>query len=81
MIISKIDKKLLEIVSMLEEDKHWECIITAYDYTRTKNILIARNITILKEYPFIKSFSILHSSSNALRKSLSASGFVFLGNR
>ena len=58
---TKIDKNLLSIVSMLEEDKKWECIVLAYDYQRTKNILLHRKIDILDEYLFINSFRVLIS--------------------
>ena len=44
---------------MLEEDKKWECIVKAYDFVRTKNILIHNNLEILDEYLFIKSFRVL----------------------
>ncbi len=59
MMVNKIDKMLLNIVSYLEDDKKWECIIKAYDYQRLKNILIHNKIKILNEYAFIKSFRVL----------------------
>ncbi len=59
MIKSKIDSRLLYIVSLLDEDKKWECIVHAYDYQRTKGILLHNKIKILNEYLFIKSFRVL----------------------
>jgi len=61
MIKNKIDSRLLYIVSLLDEDKKWECIVYAYDYNRTKNILLHNKIKILNEYLFIKSFRVLAS--------------------
>ena len=59
MIKNKIDSKLLYKVSLLDEDKKWECIVLANDYDRTKKILIHNKISILSEYLFIKSFRVL----------------------
>ena len=58
MIINKIDKTLLNVVSLLEDGKKWECIVKAYDYKRLKNILIHNKIEILNEYLFINSFRV-----------------------
>lgn len=59
MIKNKIDSRLLYIVSLLDEDKKWECIVHAHDYERTKGILLHNKIKILNEYLFIKSFRVL----------------------
>lgn len=61
MIKSKIDSRLLYIVSLLDEDKKWECIVHANDYQRTKSILLHNKIKILNEYLFINSFRVLAS--------------------
>lgn len=58
MIKSKIDQNLFYIVSLLDEDKKWECIVHANDFSRTKNILKQKKIEILNEYLFIKSFRV-----------------------
>ena len=60
---NKIDKMLLNIVSSLADDKKNECIVKAYDFDRTKNILIHRNIHIIDEYLFIKSFRVMLTKS------------------
>ncbi len=59
MNLRKIDKTLFSNASMLEEGKRWECIVHSFDYERTKNILIHKNIKILNEYLFINSFRVL----------------------
>ncbi len=56
---NKIDKTLFHQASMLVKDKKWECIVHSYDYERTKSSLIHKNIEILNEYLFIKSFRVL----------------------
>ena len=56
---NKIDKTLFHQASMLGKDKKWECIVHSYDYERTKSSLIHKNIEILNEYLFIKSFRVL----------------------
>lgn len=59
MNFKKIDKTLFSLVSTMQDDKKWECIVHASDYERTKNILLRKNIKILKEYSFIGTFRIL----------------------
>lgn len=59
MNLNKIDKTLLLQSTMLDNDKKWECIVHSYDYDRTKNSLIHKNINILNEYLFINSFRVL----------------------
>ncbi len=59
MNLRKIDKTLFSQASMLEDGKKWECIVHSFDYERTKNILIHKNIKILNEYLFINSFRVL----------------------
>lgn len=59
MNINKIDKTLLMISGMLENDKKWECILHTFDFERTKNILKQKNIKVLNEYLFINSFRVL----------------------
>ena len=66
MNFNKIDKTLFSIVSMLQDDKRWECIVHAYDYERTKNILLHKNIKILKEYSFIGTFRVLATKRQLL---------------
>ncbi len=66
MNFNKIDKTLFSIVSMLQDDKRWECIVHAYDYERTKNILLHKNIKILKEYNFIGTFRVLATKRQLL---------------
>lgn len=61
MIKTKIDSRLFYIVSLLDEDKKWECIVHANDFSRTKSILLHNKIKILNEYLFIKSFHVLAS--------------------
>ena len=58
MIKEKIDRNLLNIVQMLQENSSVECIVRAYDYSRLEKILHNRNIKILNQYPFINSFRI-----------------------
>ena len=58
MNFNKIDKTLFSLVSTMQDDKKWECIVHASDYERTKNILLRKNIKILKEYKFIGTFRI-----------------------
>lgn len=64
MIKNKIDSHLLYIVSLLDEDKKWECIVHAHDFDRTKKILLHNKIDILNEYLFIKSFRVLASKKD-----------------
>lgn len=64
MIKNKIDDRLLYIVSLLDEDKKWECIVHANDFGRTKGILLHNKIKILNEYLFIKSFRVLASKQD-----------------
>lgn len=59
MIKNKIDSRLLYIVSLLDEEKKWECIVHANDYNRTKGLLLHNKIKILNEYLFINSFRVL----------------------
>lgn len=59
MIINKIDKTLLQMVSLMQEEKRIECIVKANDYQRLKRIILQKNIKILNEYLFINSFRIL----------------------
>lgn len=59
MNFNKIDKALLSLALSLEEGKKWECIVRSYDYQRTKNSMIHKNIKILNEYLFINSFRVL----------------------
>lgn len=66
MILNKIDKRLLQIVGLLGENKKWECIVKANDYQRLKNILIHNKIEILNEYLFINSFRV-----NATKREMS----------
>ncbi len=55
---NKIDSQLCYMVSLLDEDKRWECIVQTHDFLRTKNILLHNNIRILNEYLFIKAFRV-----------------------
>ena len=59
MNLRKIDRALFSQASMLEEGKKWECIVHSFDYERTKNSLIHKNIKILNEYLFISSFRVI----------------------
>jgi len=54
----KIDRSLLLVVDALNESKKVECIVKAHDYQRLKGYLQKKNIHILHEYLFIKSFKI-----------------------
>lgn len=54
----KIDKSLLALASTLSGGANVECIVRAYDYDRLKAYLHKKNIRILHEYLFIKSFCI-----------------------
>ncbi len=58
---NKIDSHLCYMVSLLDEDKMWECIVQAEDFLNTKKILLHNKIKVLNEYLFIKSFRVLAS--------------------
>ena len=74
---NKIDKMLLQIVSFLETDKKWDCIGKANDYIRLKNIFKNKNIHVLNEYPFIKSFRVKASKKEiALLSNMSQVQFI-----
>ena len=58
MIFSKIDKVLLQVVSLVDKDRKSQCIVKANDYARLKRILIHNKIEIVDEYLFINSFRV-----------------------
>ena len=55
---SKIDRILLSTVTTLDEEKKINCIVKANNYDLVKIFLLKKNIEILNEYLFIKSFLI-----------------------
>lgn len=59
MNINKVDKNLFNNAYALDEGKFKECIVHAYYYNRTKNILLHKKVKILDEYLFINSFRVL----------------------
>ena len=54
---------LLQVVSLIDSDKKWQCIVKANDYKRLKKTLLHNKIEILDEYLFINSFRVLVSKS------------------
>ncbi len=66
---NKIDFHLYNIVSMLDEDKKWECIVHAKDFLNTKKILLHNKIKVLNEYLFINSFRVLATKNQLSRLS------------
>lgn len=63
MNINKIDKALFDSAHVLDGEILHECIVHAYDYERTKTILLHKKIKVKNEYLFIKSLSVLASAS------------------
>lgn len=59
MNLHKIDKTLFSTSHCASEDIKWECIINSYDFNRARSVLRHKNIKILNEYLFIKSFRVL----------------------
>lgn len=55
---SKIDCFLLSKTKTLSQDKKITCIVKAYNFDRVKKFLQEKNIEIIDEYLFIKSFFI-----------------------
>lgn len=59
MILQKIDKTLLNKVTLLDNKKTSECIVRAHDYKRLKDILLHNRIEVINEYLFINSFRVM----------------------
>lgn len=70
MNINKIDKDLFDKTYALDEGQVRECIVHAYDYNRTKNILLHKKVDILNEYLFINSFRVLANKKQISELSL-----------
>lgn len=70
MNINKIDKTLFDKTYALDEGKTRECIVHAFDYNRTKNILLHKKVKILDEYLFINSFRVLANKKQISELSL-----------
>lgn len=56
MKLSKIDKRLIEKISILGGDCFSECFVFVENFERAKRVLTERNVKVLSEYLFIKSF-------------------------
>lgn len=70
MNINKIDKALFHNAYALDESERRECIVHAYDYNRTKNILLHKKVKVLNEYLFINSFRVLANKKQISELSL-----------
>ena len=66
-MISKIDKKLLEVVRTTSIDDGVECLVYAQNYQHTKNYLTKILKCEVEEYPFIKAFGV-KTNINLIRK-------------
>ena len=63
MNLNKSDKLLFDNAYALKEGSLRECIVNAFDFERTKSILLHKKIKVLNEYLFIKSFRIKATKS------------------